>query len=128
MVKEDDLCEGKALGCMEINKLGIILFCELKGGLVTFKVESSRQLSVKETEMFKNVGIDGLRKESYCVSAIPTIACFSFLLHSQRNFDSNLFFSDFMFHRINLIFIINVLLDNDYPLTFIFNIVTITNV
>ncbi|KYN31609.1 hypothetical protein ALC56_14107 [Trachymyrmex septentrionalis] len=31
--------------------------------------------------------------------------------------------SDFRFHTQNLTFIINILLDNDYPLTFVFNIV-----
>ncbi|KYQ58861.1 hypothetical protein ALC60_02132, partial [Trachymyrmex zeteki] len=31
--------------------------------------------------------------------------------------------SDFTFHKKNLTFIINILLDNDYPLTFIFNTV-----
>ena len=35
VVKEDDLCEGKALGCIEIKELGIKLFCESKEGLVT---------------------------------------------------------------------------------------------
>jgi len=67
VVKEDDICEEKALGYTEINKLGIILFYESKGGLI-FKVESSRRLSVEGTEMFKNVGIDGLKNHIYIVS------------------------------------------------------------
>ena len=37
VVKENDLCEEKALGCMEIKELGV----KLKEGLVTYNVESS---------------------------------------------------------------------------------------
>ena len=83
VVKEDDLCEGNALGYMEIKELGIKLFCELKG-LVIFKVDSSRKLNVEGIEVLTNVGITGLQKESYlyCIGIIPIIACFSFLLHT----------------------------------------------
>ena len=50
----------------------------------------------------------------------------SYCTKERYNFflvDRTFLLSDFMFHTKNLIFIINVLLDNDYPLTFIFDIV-----
>jgi len=51
VVKEDDRCEGKALGCMEIMELGVKLFCETVEELVTYKAESSRKLCVERTEV-----------------------------------------------------------------------------
>ena len=43
VVKEDDFCEGKELGCMEIKKLGKQLYCGPKEGLVTYVVDSSHE-------------------------------------------------------------------------------------
>ena len=43
VVKEDDFCEGKELGCIEIKELGKPLYCGSKEGLVTYDVESSHE-------------------------------------------------------------------------------------
>ena len=70
VVKEDDLCEEKALGCMEIKELGV----KLKEGLVKYNVESSRELRVKRTELSTNVGIDLLNESYlYCIDVILTL-------------------------------------------------------
>ena len=55
---------------MEINELGIIPFCEPERRLITFKVEFPKRLSVEGTEVFKNVGIDGLRKNHICIVSV----------------------------------------------------------
>jgi len=43
VVKNDEFCEEKALGCMEINELKIIVFCETEGGLITFRLKNLQQ-------------------------------------------------------------------------------------
>jgi len=92
MVKDDDLCKGKVLGCMEMTKLGIKLFCATEAGLATYKAECSRESRVEKAEEVLDVEKNGFPEESklYCIGAIPNKACFSFLLNNHRNFDSSL--------------------------------------
>ena len=63
VVKDDDLCKGKVLGCMEMTGLEKLL-CKKEEGSATYKAESSRELRIEKTEVLSDVEINGLRKES----------------------------------------------------------------